>query len=285
MLRTSVIVPCWNEEAVIADCLRAVIADVGTYGPSGTEIVVVANACTDGTAYAARALVADAWAAGVALRVVETPVPGKSGALTLGDTWARGAVRIYLDADVRIAPGTIGDLTRALSGDRPHYATGTLRIPRAKSRISRAYARVWRQLPFVAEAGSGCGLYAVNGAGRRRWGAFPGIHSDDKFVRSLFSPSERTEVLATYDWPVPDGALSLIRVRRRWCEGNAEFRRRYPELIANGRHRSAVLPLLRIAATRPLDVLVFAGIYLTAAAQAAMGDRAGARVIWRRGRA
>ena len=284
-MRTSVIVPCWNEEAVLARCLPVLIDDIGRHGPHDVEIVVVPNACTDRTAAVARSYARRAAAAGIDLRVVETPVPGKSGALTLGDAHATGDVRVYLDADVEVGAGLISALAAALATSAARYATGTLAIAATRSWVTRAYGRVWGRLPFVADEGSGCGLYAVNAAGRRRWGAFPGIHSDDKFVRSIFTPAERVRVGALYLWPLPDGWRGLLRVRRRWCEGNGEFRRRYPHLVQNGRHRRSVVPFLRIAALRPLDAVVFAGVYALAAAQAASGDRTEAQVVWRRGRA
>ncbi|MDZ4135573.1 MAG: glycosyl transferase, partial [Paracoccaceae bacterium] len=72
--------------------------------------------------------------------------------------------------------------------------------------------------------------FAVNKVGRARWGAFPGIISDDTFVRLQFQPSERVGCPATYDWPMIEGFAALVRVRRRQDAGVAEVRRLYPDL-------------------------------------------------------
>lgn len=97
----SIVVPAHNEGAVIAGNLRRLLADArrGEF-----DVVVVANACSDATAQAARD-------AGV--RVLETPVPGKPHAIRLGDATCAAFPRIYLDADVALDTESVRALVAA----------------------------------------------------------------------------------------------------------------------------------------------------------------------------
>lgn len=52
----SVIIPAHNEEAYIGKCLRAVHAAAASVLPLKTEVIVVANRCTDKTAAIAEAM-------------------------------------------------------------------------------------------------------------------------------------------------------------------------------------------------------------------------------------
>src|SRR5699024_8577993 len=97
-------------------------------------------------------------------------------------------------------------------------------------------ARFWQTLPFVTQGVTGAGLFAVNEAGRKRWGQFPGIISDDTFVRLHFSESERHLVDRSYQWPIAQGFSRLVRVRRRQDNGVTEIAQKYPELMSNQGH-------------------------------------------------
>lgn len=269
----SVLVPASNEAAYIGPCLRALLASEPTGG--AVEGIVIANGCTDDTAAQARALAPDFAARGWRLQVLELAQGDKIAALNAGDAAARLPQRAYLDADVRIDPSLLAQLVAALSDDAaPRYASGTPRIAPARSALTRAYARVWAQVPFNRTAAPGYGLFAVNAAGRARWDAFPRIISDDTFVRLHFAPQERVQVPAGYVWPMVEGVRALVRVRRRQDQGVAEIARRFPELMRNDeKPRAALLPLLR---ADPVGFAVYAGV--------AMAVRLGRGQGWARGR-
>ena len=281
----SVIIPAYQEEAVIGGCLGALVAQtVLADRACAVEAIVVANGSTDRTAEIARAWVAPASKAGLRLEVVELTAPGKAQALNEGDRRASGSIRVYLDADVICGPGLLRDLSSALATDAPRFASGELTIRPPQSAVSRAYGRVWTALPFVRDGVAGCGLYAVHAAGRRRWAAFPAIHSDDKFVRLCFAPEERVQVPSRYLWPLPEGLRNLVRVRRRWCEGNLELRRCFPELERNnGPGRRLSQSLRRALNLNPIDLTVFSAVYALASGLARLTP-AGSHVHWRRGR-
>ncbi len=250
--RLSVIIPASNEAGYIGACLTALFAS----GVVGAECIVVANGCRDATAEVARGYTAQAEAARWALTVLDLPQGGKPNALNAGDQIAKAAMRAYLDADVVVSPDLMAQLIAALDGDAPLYATGTADIPRAKSAVTSAYARFWQRLPFAQSPAAGYGLFATNAAGRARWGAFPGIISDDTFVRLQFEPDERVQVPATYDWPMIEGFAALTKVRRRQDAGVAEIDRLYPGLLA--REAKAPLTKARLLGLALRDPLGFA---------------------------
>lgn len=215
----SVIIPAHDEAGYIGTCLEALLASRDVI----LQVIVVANACRDGTAQIARS--SD-------VEVIETSRPGKLNALNLGEARATGSVLAYLDADVVVSPDLMARLAEVLTVDEPRYASGTPVVV-AQSAFSRAYARFWTQLPFVSEGVPGFGLFAVNRAGRARWQAFPEIISDDSFVRLNFAPQERVKVAANYQWPMIEGFSNLVRVRRRQDRGVAQLSRLFPELLVN----------------------------------------------------
>ncbi len=277
----SVVIPAHQEEHYIDRCLSALLDQEF---PAAAEIIVVANGCTDRTVERAQSWAATAANRGIDFLVLDLPACGKFGALNGGDAHARGGVRLYLDADVVCGPRLVRQIYDTLAADDARFASGQLRIVPPTSWLTRSYGRIWSRMPFVASDVSGCGLYAVNAAGRRRWGEFPPLHSDDKFVRLQFAAEERFEVAAVYFWPLPEGLANLVRVRRRWCEGSAELDRRYPSLKANSDPRHGQLAtLLRLALTMPISATVFAGVFGIGLVLSKW-QAAGSPVEWRRGR-
>ena len=271
--RLSVIIPASNEADYIGACLTALFAS----GPLDAECIVVANGCRDATAAVAQGFAAQATAAGWALTVLDLPQGGKPNALNAGDRTARGALRAYLDADVVVSPPLMAQLIAALGGDSPRYATGTAEIPRAQSWVTRAYARFWQRLPFAQSNAPGYGLFAVNPAGRARWGDFPAIISDDTFVRLQFEPHERVQVPASYAWPMIEGFSALTRVRRRQDAGVAEIDRLYPGLLAReAKARLGKADLLALALRDPLGFATYAAVSLAVRLRRGQG--------WTRGR-
>ena len=227
----SVILPAHDEARYIGACLAALLAaEPGGYG---AEVIVVANACTDDTVAVAQGFVQAATARGWGFRVINTDAPGKLNALNLGEAAATGTILVYLDADVSVSPPLLGQIADLLDTDAPRYASGQPQVAQARSGITRAFARFWQRLPFVTQGVPGFGVFAVNAAGRARWGDFPPIISDDTFVRLHFAPEERIGVPASYNWPMVEGLHNLVKVRRRQEQGVQQIAERFPELLQN----------------------------------------------------
>jgi glycosyltransferase involved in cell wall biosynthesis len=275
-MKTSIIIPASNEAAWISHCLEAVFASKRL---ERAQVIVVANGCQDNTADVARRYSVLAEELGWELNVIELTIGDKLKALNAGDRAAKGDVLVYLDADVRVDDRLLHQIEHALDRASPAWASGKLQMA-AASRVSRAYARFWSQVPFMAKGVPGAGIFAVNRAGRDRWDAFPEIISDDIFVRLNFAPKERLGVPAGYIWPVAEGWSNLIKVRRRQNAGVAQIEELYPELLANEDKRAlGSSGILMMAARDPFGFFVYASVALIVKLTK---DKNGSD--WRRGR-
>lgn len=264
----SIIIPANNEQGYIRSCLEFILHSedpAGAPNPEGAvQVIVVANGCSDGTVAEARALTPAFAGRGWRLDVLDLVQGSKIAALNEGDRAAVHDRLAYIDADIRVAPGLIAELVAALDRPEPAYASGRPLVPRAQSFLSERYARFWEKLPFITTGVPGCGVYAVNAAGRARWADFPDIISDDTFVRLHFSPEERHGVPATFQWPITEGFVRLVRVRRRQDQGLEELQRLYPDLV--GQKESTApdgLEKLRLLLKDPLGFLIYAAVALT----------------------
>ncbi|WP_306152684.1 glycosyltransferase family 2 protein [Roseovarius sp. MMSF_3281] len=274
----SVIIPAHDEAGYIGTCLRALLASTpGTYR---AEVVVVANACTDSTVLVAQGFAESARARGWGFAVIDTETPGKLNALNLGEARAKGDILVYLDADVIVSRPLLGQLAEALKGPAPLYASGSPEVAPAQSGFTRAYARIWQRLPFVTTGVPGFGVFAMNMAGRARWGAWPEIISDDTFARLNFAPEERERVSARYSWPMIEGFRNLVKVRRRQDDGVEQIAARYPQLLQN----DDVTPpskgdVLRLGLSDPVGLAAYLAVKL--AVKTGFADN---KQAWARGR-
>lgn len=279
----TIIIPSYNEENYIGACLEAVRQQRALRPGHGIQVVVAANACKDRTVAIAEEARDGLSKAGFSVVVLDIKQPGKMNAINTAERHANFESRVYLDADVIISPQLLAEMATALDRPDPVYVSGTVRIPRSESWVTRAYAKVWAQLPFVRDGVPGIGLYAFNAAGRKRWDEFPAIYSDDRFVRLQFAPSERVKLVATYDWPLPVGFSNMVNVRRRWCEGNDELHDAFPQLMVNDSQRNNSPSNMLSLFKTPFSSAVFVSIYLVSWGLAKTRSR-NAAFHWRRGR-
>jgi glycosyltransferase involved in cell wall biosynthesis len=211
----SVVIAAHNEERLIAGCLHALHSQQ-LHGE--LEIVVSANGCTDRTAEIARESGAV---------VVERPAPGKAAALNAGDAVSTSFPRIYLDADIVLAPHALGALIARLSSTPSVLAAIPRRRLDTRGRpwAVRAYFAINERLPVFRASLFGRGLIALSEEGRARFTTFPAVIADDLFLDSLFAQDERgvvDDVVVSVEAPLTTRDLlrRLVRVRR----GNAQLR-------------------------------------------------------------
>ena len=257
----SVLIPAHNEADWLPACLDALCAADPVAGP--VEVIVVANGCTDDTAELARRKAPAFEARGWALRVLELAQGSKLGALNAGEAAARGAVLVYLDADVLVSPPLLAQLAEALAEDAPRYASGMPQVTTSGDWVTRHYTRFWQTTGFMTHGVPGFGVFAMNRTGRARWGEWPDIISDDTFARLNFRPEERIAVPAPYAWPMIEGFAPLVRVRRRQDIGVAEVEQLFPDLMRNDDAHDQMRPFWRRALADPLGALVFVAVRLT----------------------
>jgi glycosyltransferase involved in cell wall biosynthesis len=220
---TSVIVPAFNEAAVIGRTLESLLASIGQ---RDTEVVVVCNACSDNTAEVARAV--SPW-----IRVIETPQPGKCAAINLGEQHVRSFPRIYLDADVSVSESLVPDLEAALAceGVCAAWPKVCYDLTHSSGWVA-AFYRVWTALPYNQPGRIGVGVYALSEQGRSQFSEFPPVISDDGFIRGLFGPAQRV-VVDTCQTIVraPRDLRSLLAVKTRSRLGVYELWHTQPRVM------------------------------------------------------
>ena len=258
-MTVSILIPAHNEARYLPACLDPLLASEPVAG--AVEVIVIANGCTDETVRVAAGFQPQAEARGWQLKVIDLAQGGKLNALNAGEAAARGEVLIYLDADVAVSAPLMAQLAAALETPHPRYASGSPRVTvTGKDALTRHYTRFWLTTPFMVHGVPGFGVFAMNRAGRARWGDWPDIISDDTFARLHFTPDERIGVPASYDWPMIEGFRRLVQVRRRQDIGVAEIEARYPELLANDDPHDRTQPVWRRALRDPVAFAAFAAV-------------------------
>jgi hypothetical protein len=217
--RGAVIVPAYDEALVIERTLNPLS---GLAVEGSIELIVVCNGCTDDTAQRARGIPGAV--------VLETDVGSKTFALNTGDEAATSWPRLYLDADIEITPAAVLAVLDALRrGDvlaaRPAFRYGT----QGATAPVRAYYRARTRMTAERDALWWAGVYALTEAGHRRFGRFPDITGDDKFVDSQFAADEKMVVSTEPSvWVTPTDVRGLLTVLGRHNRGNVELAARDP---------------------------------------------------------
>jgi glycosyltransferase involved in cell wall biosynthesis len=210
--RMSVVIPAHDEEAVIERVLRGMLDD-------RLEIVVVANGCRDATAGRARAVGRD-------IHVIEIAEASKIAALNAGDEAAERFPRAYVDADVEVSAPTLLALAAVLDTGLALVASPEVALDlEGANRWVRAYYAVWELSAFRQAGHIGSGIYALSEEGRRRFGPFPPVIGDDRFVQGLFAPSERATLVGhAFTVRPPRTLRALIARGSRIAAGNQQLR-------------------------------------------------------------
>ena len=236
----SVIIPAHNEELGIERTLRGVLADE----IPDLEIVVVVNASTDRTAEIARSV-------DPRVKVIDTPTPGKTNALNLGEKELTSFPRVFLDADIRLKPGTLTAILEAsgkpclIVSPQPVFDLAGCGPGMRLFMQANGYNHY-----FGRGAPNGSGCFVLTEEARGRWKEFPNIVADDGFVHAHFRSDEATTVTGTTAIVGPPHDLdSMIRVRARVRRGRMELNQRFPELMQD--HESQVGGSLARMLVRP----------------------------------
>lgn len=214
--RAAILIPAYNEAAVIGGVLRRLTRDME---PGEFDIVVIANACADDTARIARA-------AAPMATVLETPTPGKTNAMRLGLARASAPVTVFLDADLEVDAEAIRRLIAPLERGEALASHGRMDVDlEGCSPVVRAFYAAWAQNPYLKRGKFG-GLFALSAAGVARVQPLPDLIADDEFISRRFSGAERAFVgEVSFVARAPRDLGSLFRVRRRSLRGTRQVER------------------------------------------------------------
>ncbi|MFL5407156.1 MAG: glycosyltransferase [Myxococcales bacterium] len=132
----SVVVPAYNEEQVITRTVETLLAQE----PEVLEVVCVDDGSKDRTLQVLR----DKFESQPRVRILAKPNGGKSSALNLGFSEARGDVVVALDSDTLFAPNTVALLTAPFSDPKVAAVAGNAKVGNRINRITR-----WQALEYV----------------------------------------------------------------------------------------------------------------------------------------
>jgi glycosyltransferase involved in cell wall biosynthesis len=257
----SVVIPAHNEESLIGKTLRTLLADADA---DEFEVIVVCNSCTDATAAVAREH------AGVT--VIERFEASKVAALNAGDAVATTFPRIYLDADIALDTASLRSVVAVLRAGAPAAAPAPIVDTSQCGIASRAYFAIWSRTGYATANTLGSGVYGMSEKGRARFTEFPDLISDDGFVYSQFTQSERVNPPgATFTIQAPRTISALVKRRIRIVAGNRQL-----ESDA-GRQVSAPGPTWRDVVRSERRLVPAAAVYATVNAVAALAARRRAR--------
>jgi cellulose synthase/poly-beta-1,6-N-acetylglucosamine synthase-like glycosyltransferase/spore germination protein YaaH/peptidoglycan/xylan/chitin deacetylase (PgdA/CDA1 family) len=223
----SVLIPCFNEEKVIANSVRRILESDW----ARMEVLVLDDGSSDGTS----AEVQTHFGGDPRVRLMRFPNGGKALALNRGLDQVRGEIVVALDADTLFPPATIGRLARWFVDPRVGAVAGNALVGNRGNMITR-----WQALEYVTaqnlerRALSALGAVTVVpgavGAWRRaaleQLGGYPSdtlaedqdltIAAQQAGWRVEFDPDARAYTEA------PDTVKGLLRQRFRWSFGTLQ---------------------------------------------------------------
>ena len=132
----SVLIPCFNEEKVIATSIRRILNSSW----KRLEVLVLDDGSTDATA----AEVERAFGADPRVQLLCFPNGGKARALNRGLALATGEIVVALDADTQFPPDTIGRLARWFDDPKIGAVAGNALVGNRVNLITR-----WQALEYV----------------------------------------------------------------------------------------------------------------------------------------
>ena len=240
----SVLIPCFNEEKVIASSVRHILQS----NWSRLEVIV----CDDGSTDATAQVVEREFGGDPRVRVLRFANAGKAMALNRGLDQVRGEIVVALDADTLFPPNTIPRLARWFADPRVGAVAGNALVGNRRNLITR-----WQALEYVtaqnlerrALAALGAVTVVPGAVGAWRRAALEGLGgypsdtlAEDQDLtmaaqvagwRIEFDPDARAYTEA------PETVAGLLKQRFRWSFGTlqciwkhraATFDRRHPIL-------------------------------------------------------
>lgn len=220
---TSIIIPAHNEASIISNTLSSLLNQVD----NNDEIFVITNGCTDNTHDVVNKF--------NNINLINTEIPSKTNALNIGDSKATSFPRLYMDADIQLAEGSLKKIIDTLLEGKLLAVSPIPKMDLSKSTwFVKAYYDIWLSLPYCRSGMMGAGVYALSEEGRNRFDIFPDIIADDGYVRALFKEEERGNVEGAYAIvKAPANLKWLLKIKIRSRLGQMELAQKYPELLKN----------------------------------------------------
>jgi glycosyltransferase involved in cell wall biosynthesis len=174
-MHLSVIIPAFNEERLIERCLQSVSTSLAAnYKPGFTsEIIVVDNNSTDGTAHLARQAGA---------RVVFEPINHIGRARNSGAAEARDWL-LFVDADSILSPGLLSEILRLIEDGKSVGCGSTLRMEGLPWWVDWIL-KVWTIISVMFHWAAGALVVCRSDAFREIGGFNPELYAADEITLS-----------------------------------------------------------------------------------------------------
>jgi poly-beta-1,6 N-acetyl-D-glucosamine synthase len=255
----SILVPAYNEGAVIQGSLRSLIAlDYPRY-----EIIVIDDGSRDDTCAKARAF--EGRHGNAEIRVIRKQNAGKANALNTGIAAARGEFVLCMDGDSALHPDTLRRAVRHLADPRVGAVAGSVKVVNRTNLLSALQALEYIEGLNMVRAAQGF-FRLVNiipgpiGVFRRAALRSVGGYDDDTFAEDC----DLTLKLLDDGWQIhyepgaiayteaPERLLDLLKQRYRWTRGILQAIRKHRGTLVSFRHGAGI--------TFTLWYMIFEGI-------------------------
>ncbi|HEX7851167.1 MAG TPA: glycosyltransferase [Sphingomonas sp.] len=238
----TVMIPAYNEEAVIERSVRTVLASTDVR----IEIIVIDDGSKDRTSE----IVASAFAGEPRVRLLTLENGGKARALNRGLELATGEIVIALDADTQFEPTTIARLSRWFGDPRLGAVAGNAKVGNRVNLVTK-----WQALEYITaqnlERRALASLNAMTvvpgavGAWRLEAIRSVGGYPDD----TLAEDQDLTIAIQRAGWKVhydqyaiawtesPENFKGLAKQRFRWAYGTLQCLWKHGSIIGRGKPR------------------------------------------------
>lgn len=268
----SIIIPAWNEVAVIQRTLVHLFDGLIDEGARTPHVVVACNGCTDGTPEVVRRL-------GLDVTVLDLPAVGKPGSIRAAEAVTSELPRLYLDADVELHGHSARLVLDALSAGAVAARPPLIYDLDGASHIVQMFYSVRSRLVGPSGDLCGAGVYGLSAEARARFGCFPDVVADDLFAAWIVEQQEVTIVdCDPVRVRVPRTARHLVRTLARTNRGNRELAAAYPLLARQTATTTVACLASQVRDVRTLgEVGVYAALVASGRALSRLPSRGWAR--------
>jgi cellulose synthase/poly-beta-1,6-N-acetylglucosamine synthase-like glycosyltransferase len=240
----SVVIAAYNEEKLIAETLRTLLA---TDYKGEVEVVVVDDGSTDQTAAQIEHLARDE----LRIRLLQQENRGKARALQRGLAAAYNGIVVFIDADTQCQRNTLPRLLEPFADERIGAVSGHAKVGNLRKFIARcqaleytcgfnldrrAYNR-WQCITVVPGAISAVRKEAISEAGGL---SLETLAEDTDLTLSLHRHSQRiVYVPDAIAWTeAPETMRALARQRSRWAYGTLQCLWKHRDMVFNWKYRA-----------------------------------------------